>query len=619
VWESIRLKSFMQYPLVQQPANIPQAPDTDLKGKAGLRARTADKIRSELNVEKWPAIWQPAKSRNKPALRIMEREILTDDGNRVVARVEVGYTHLGTLTTEEQKLLYVLFRLWEEAGRNDHQVFFSIRLLSRLLGKKGWGTNVMESITKSLRKLRTVPIEWVNSYYDKRDGATVLIERRPFTFLDELRTVERQVDGVVNSCLGYFKFDDHIRINLQQNYSKPVLIEEFFRLTSEIAQLVYTHIDLMLFDKTRYERKTRELFDDLGLKNMEYTHMYERRRALEKAFRDLSGIRLSTGVLTSATLQKTKDGKDYKAVFCKGARLRAVDAAALVEPTLELPDVIINHYGRVKDPLQLQAEELVRVFHKLFHGVDAKEVSYKEMSHATTLIAQHGYDAAKFVVEFSAELSQESHYRPQTFGGIMHYVSRALGERAARTTPASTQVGLLVNGRQSTSVESPPSPAGDPLASLGVDEYRRLYEEAKAQALQYRFLAERYVPGSPVVEGMIRSLMLKHLNAVPGSKASHPKEGDSAAEFTASDEKAPSVTQLAGDAAEAVQPNPEAVLPVQARDARVPEPAAAIEDMSGDPEPSSAEDRQTGDAIISPPEGDISQDGSIAVPAMKVP
>src|SRR5438067_8737048 len=96
-----------------------------------------------------------------------------------------------------------------------------------------------------------------------------------------------------------FKFDDHVLANLQLNYTKPVCIEEFFRLKSEIAQLVYSHIDLMLADKVKYERKSRELFNDLGLKNPEYNHMYERRRALEKAVVELRGIRLSTGILRS--------------------------------------------------------------------------------------------------------------------------------------------------------------------------------------------------------------------------------------------------------------------------------------------------------------------------------
>ena len=176
-------------------------------------------------------------------------------------------------------------------------------------------------------------------------NGAVLTNRRPFTILGDLRIVERRQDGAVNSSLGYFRFDDRILSNLQLNYTKPVCIEEFFKLKSEIAQLVYTHIDLMLFDKTKYERRTRDLFEDLGLKNSEYTHMYERRRALERALKELEGIRLSSGTLQSAIIEKTKDRKDYKVGFHKGARVDLV--AEQVESTTAQshPDpVVINHY-----------------------------------------------------------------------------------------------------------------------------------------------------------------------------------------------------------------------------------------------------------------------------------
>src|SRR5438132_1162649 len=113
-----------------------QGPPNRQLSKASVRI--AEKIRSELNIEKWPAIWQLAKSRNKPALRTMQRELQGADGSRMVSRVEVGFTQLGTLTTEEQKLLYVLINLWEEADKPDVQVFFSTRGLARMLRRKGW-------------------------------------------------------------------------------------------------------------------------------------------------------------------------------------------------------------------------------------------------------------------------------------------------------------------------------------------------------------------------------------------------------------------------------------------------------------------------------------------------
>ena len=78
-----------------------------------------DKIRPELNLEKWPAIWRPAKSNRKPTARILRREATVSGGNRVTAEVKVGFTDEGDLTTEDQKTYYGLIKHWEDSGRRE--------------------------------------------------------------------------------------------------------------------------------------------------------------------------------------------------------------------------------------------------------------------------------------------------------------------------------------------------------------------------------------------------------------------------------------------------------------------------------------------------------------------
>ena len=483
------------------------------KSSRGIaRPGAVEKIRSELNIEKWPAIWQPSKSKNRPALRTMEREISLD-GTRIKSRVEVGYTQLGTLSTEEQKLLYVLIKLWEDEGKPDAQVFFSTRGLARMLKKKGWGTNVIEATTKSLRKLRTVPIEWINSYRDQTKSGEVLVERRPFTILGDLRIVERRQDGAVNSSLGYFKFDDHILRNLQLNYTKPVCIEEFFKLKSEIAQLVYSHVDLMLFDKSRYERRTRELFQDLGLKNAEYAHMYERRRALEKGLKELEGIRLSKGSVRSATIEKTKDGKDYKVVFVKAAARDGdsmPDGFVVSEPA---PAVVINRYSDQPDPLLVDAQRLVRHFHKTFHDLDSRPPQSKETAQALSLISQHGFGAAQDIVDFASHEARKTGYPVQHFGAVLSYASRALADadrrkiqtRPTRTAPAEVdpEASRYVKGERR-------------LAAMSAEQYQRRYENAKAEVFREKpFLATIRTTRSGLVDRTIRTRIMRELEGEP--------------------------------------------------------------------------------------------------------
>lgn len=483
--------------------------------KSFARVRLVEKIRSELNIEKWPAIWQPAKSKNKPSLRVMERETTAPDGNRIVSRVEIGYTHLGTLTTEEQKMLYVLIKLWEDNGKPDKQVFFSSRGLARMLKKKGWGTNVIDAITKSLRKLRTIPIEWINSYYDQtRQGASV-VDRRPLTLLGDLRVIERRQDGAVNSSQGYFKFDDHMLTNLHLNYTKPVCIEEFFKLRSEIAQLIYSHIDLMLFDKSRYERRSRELFSDLGLKNAEYEHMYERRRAIERAVKELEGIRLSSGVLKSAVIEKTNDGKDYKVSFSKSAAPR-LEVRALEDVKESAASVTINHYQE-KNPLLMQAEELVVHFHRTFHGVQNHDPQSKETGQALSLITQHGIDAARHIVEFAHAAAAASGFALQTFGGILQYTSRGAtdydrtrqrqaesAERLVVRPLAVTDVNVLVRGECRFEALTPEQ-RDDRLEAAKTS----LCRQSPALA---RMIAKQ---NSSITESLIRSRMLRQLDEEP--------------------------------------------------------------------------------------------------------
>jgi hypothetical protein len=406
----------------------------------------------------------------------------------------------------------VLIKLWEESGKPDVQVFFSTRSLARMLKKKGWGTNVIHAITKSLRKLRTIPIEWVNSYFDQTKDGAVIVDRRPFTILGDLRVVERHQHGAVNSSQGYFRFDDHIVRNLQRNFTKPVCIEEFFKLKSEIAQLVYSHVDLILSDKTKYERRSRELFDDLGLKNLEYNHMYERKRALDKAVKELDGIRLSTGVLRSATVEKTKDGKDYKIVFSKVALPRL---EAVVEETLEelaTAAVVINNYSERKDPLTEQVEELIRYFHKVFHGVDVHVPLSKETSQALTLIAQHGFESAKAVVEFARAEAVKTNFSIQHFGAVLSYTHRALS--ASRQRQDSTTPAEYAQPRQEQKKSWKRGEAR--LAALTAEQYRARFEQAKAALFQqHSFLAQNWKDGSKIHEQTVRSRVIRELEHEP--------------------------------------------------------------------------------------------------------
>ena len=86
----------MQDP-IKQERSAETLPKEKLYKKAAQKRETpnADCIRPELNIEKWPGMWRPSRSKRAPIVRVLEREHGVPGGARVQARVEVGYTHLG--------------------------------------------------------------------------------------------------------------------------------------------------------------------------------------------------------------------------------------------------------------------------------------------------------------------------------------------------------------------------------------------------------------------------------------------------------------------------------------------------------------------------------------------
>ena len=476
-----------------------------------------EKIRAELNIEKWPAIWNPThsktRSRQHPQTRTLERESQGPDGTRTISKVTINpIGQLGDLTTDDQRMLYALIKHWEDRGKLARETPFSVRNLARLLHKK-WGTNVIDAVTGSLERLRGTMLVWTRSYRSK-DQRVEDFETSYVNILSKLKIVRRKVDGHVTTEAGYFQFDDHILKNLLENYTKPFLFDVFIDIRGEIALKLYSYLDLIMADKTRFERCTRELFEDIGLTGVSYRNPSKRRQNLLKALDELSGIMLTTGVLKSATIERTKDGKDYKAVFVKSTRAEiAADAAEPTTRFAEAAPVVINDYSKGKDPAVIQAEEVVRFFHKVMHGVDLHQPQSKETGQAVRLVSQHGIDQAKFIVQFAFEKATETNFKPQHFGAVLSYTSRALAafKRPAPSAPATSAAGTGIQER-----EKRYDKGESRLGVLFAEQYQLRFESAKADLFRDQpFLAQAGKRGSSLVDRNIRTRMVRQLEDEP--------------------------------------------------------------------------------------------------------
>jgi hypothetical protein len=475
-----------------------------------------EKIRVELNVEKWPGMWRPASSKNAPTVRVLGRDIQLDDGTRGTSKLEIGFTQLGTITTEDQRMFIALIEHWEESGKPaDRPVFFSDRLLARLLRKKGWGSNVIEAITGSLRRLRTTPLRWINSFRRDDGSGREYAEETYFNFLDTLKIITRREHGHVTNQQGYFQFDRNILANLLSNYTKPLLTEEFFKLQTEIGQLLYTHIDLIMADKPRYERCTKELFSDFGLlENSSYRYASNRKQALRRPIAELAHKRLSTGTIKSISLERTKDGKDYKLVVVKG---KTTEAPAPEDVPAGSEPVVVNHYQReLKSQVQQEAEELVRFFHQTFHGVEPPEALGRELSQATALISKLGLGRAKHVVSYAFAHAKETRFALQNFGGILNYTSRAAADFDQKEKrQAEAQHAAAAQEERLEQEERNYARGEARLAALTPEQYQARFEKAKLELYaEYPNLAKfvRGKEGSKLHESTIRARMARQLD-----------------------------------------------------------------------------------------------------------
>jgi hypothetical protein len=83
------------------------------------------------------------------------------------------------------------------------------------------------------------------------------------------------------------------------------------------------------------------------------------------------------------------------------------------------------------DPLVAQAQALVAAFYQRFHGLAQVTASPKELTHARQLLREHGKEHAYGLLAYAQEAAAETHYHPQTFMGILHYLPAALAAAAA--------------------------------------------------------------------------------------------------------------------------------------------------------------------------------------------
>lgn len=280
-------------------------------------------VRSELNVQKWVCLFATRhfKGRSRELVRrIGDKEIKIIIGKQYDSRgreIEVD-----VLRIPAYKVLIALFHIWEARGKPDGWITSSLYELAAVMNRK-WGGKDAKLLKNALRSLADIPIRWVG-FFSKRDGYIDIIEPHPLRFI-QVGFLTRKIGDEEIDWKFKFRFDERIQKNLLLGYTKPLRLDVLSEL-DDISTLVYCHVDLVMADKNSYIRKSKELFEDLGLTSKRYRYLSRRKEALEKVIEELierprgrgqKGTPLTTGILTEISLRETKDGKDLNVCFVK--------------------------------------------------------------------------------------------------------------------------------------------------------------------------------------------------------------------------------------------------------------------------------------------------------------
>jgi len=274
-------------------------------------------IRPDLNIEKHADfIFAPAHSKNlhKPRSRTwLETQ---PDGTKVKASIVIDLYRSKTPTTRTRKVYLALQKLTEDKGWNDEErTNFSLYEVATTVGWKWSGNRTIKQIRDELMQLRMTPFIWQYSFTDEDGHKVDALDT--FNILDHLKVIEKK-DRATNQyflSLSSFRFHEEIRKNLKANHTKPTNLTAL-TIQGEIASVLYARLDIVMADKTHYERLTEGLFKDLYLDGDKYRYPSARKQNLEKAIKELDGKPISTGVI-HLTIERSKETKDWKLVVRK--------------------------------------------------------------------------------------------------------------------------------------------------------------------------------------------------------------------------------------------------------------------------------------------------------------
>lgn len=306
-------------PINQRATPVPDRPETD------------DIIYGELNLERWPNIWNTS---DEVAVRTLSKEQRFPDGSILETSLTIVPSPIaGDLTAETCKVFSVLLAHRQEfvgpraaANIEAERIPMTLRKLAERLrptmNRTGrWGGKQHKSLLKHLEKLNAVNLKFEGAFWNAETqrlqnfkGGFNLVS--DYYVLEE-RRFNKGEGRQLPLELGYFRLNPFVIENLAMGYHAPFYLSERLRL-SGFALVLYNQLDLKMASHNRYERDITELFEsDFPEMGRKYPAPSQRERMLQRTIATLKDRRLTSGQLIDLKILRKKRGEGKKIVVSK--------------------------------------------------------------------------------------------------------------------------------------------------------------------------------------------------------------------------------------------------------------------------------------------------------------
>lgn len=303
----------------------------------------------------------------------------------------------------------------------------SLREVARDLGINAADT---DSIKRAIKQNAGIQIE-AELTYKTRDGKQreleAIFHRYSVVFTGE------KLDGGQKADAVYIALDPVYQEVLNHAPDRPLDYAYLVSLTPA-AQRFYELISYYIYSAIKYGHPYAQiLYSEYCTFSAQERH-FDKDKFKSQMYK-IHRPHLRSGYLKQARYESTldRDGKpDWILYYTPGPKAKKEYKAFNPEKRADKLQIAqsegdpTDKENDSHDGAASQAEEVVRLFYKIFHNIDVAYPRAKELAESANLIAKHGYDRTRYVVEYSHRMAAETKYKPQTFSGILHYATPAL-------------------------------------------------------------------------------------------------------------------------------------------------------------------------------------------------